>query len=98
DYINLALVSLTLVINVIALSAILYRVTSFGFTPNRVAVLGVNVIALVHLAWILASYIGLVRRKVGIEAMDRVVGNYLPVYGAWAAVVAFLLPVVFGFG
>ncbi len=98
DYINSALVSLTLVINVIALSAILFRITSFGFTPNRVAVLGVNVIALVHLTWILATYIGLVRRKVGIDAMDRVVGNYLPVYSAWAAVVAFLLPVVFGFG
>jgi len=98
DYINLALISLTLVINVVALSAILFRITSFGFTPNRVAVLGVNVIALVHLAWILATYIGLVRRKVGIEAMDRVVGNYLPIYSAWAAIVAFFLPVVFGFG
>ena len=98
DYINLALVSLTLTINAVALSAILFRIASFGFTPNRVAVLGVNVIALVHLAWIFATYIGLVRRKVGIDAMDRVVGNYLPVYSAWAAVVAFLLRVVFGFG
>ncbi len=98
DYINLALVSLTLVINVIALSAILFRIASFGFTPNRVAVLGINVIALVHLAWILATYIGLVRRKVRPDAMNRVVGNYLPVYSAWAAIVAFLLPVVFGFG
>ena len=98
DYINLALVSLTLVINVIALSAILFRIASFGFTPNRVAVLGVNVIALVHLAWILVTYIGLVRRKIRPDAMDRVVGNYLPVYSAWAAVVAFLLPVVFRFG
>ena len=98
DYINLALVSLTLVINVIALSAILFRIASFGFTPNRVAVLGVNVIALVHLAWILVTYIRLVRRKIRPDAMDRVVGNYLPVYSAWAAVVAFLLPAVFRFG
>jgi len=86
------------VINVIALSAILFRIASFGFTPNRVAVLGVNVIALVHLAWILVTYISLVRRKIRPDAMDRVVGNYLPVYSAWAAVVAFLLPVVFRFG
>ena len=97
DYVNLALVSLTLVIDLIALSAILFRIASFGFTPNRVAVLGANVIALLHLVWILVTYIGLVRRKVGLDAMDRVVGNYLPVYGAWAAVVAFVLPVFFGF-
>ena len=98
DYINLALVSLTILINVIALSAILFRIASFGFTPNRVAVLGVNVIALVHLTWILVTYIGLVRRKVRPDAMDHVIGDYLPVYSAWAAVVAFLLPVAFRFG
>ena len=98
DYINLALVSLTILINVIALSAILFRISSFGFTPNRVAVLGVNVIALVHLTWILVTYIGLVRRKGRPDAMDHVIGDYLPVYSAWAAVVAFLLPVAFRFG
>ena len=75
-----------------------FRVASFGITPNRVAVLGVNVIAFVHLAWILATYIGLVRRKVRPDAMDHVIGDYLPVYSAWAGIVAFLLPVVFGFG
>jgi hypothetical protein len=29
--------------------------------------------------------------------MRRVVGSYLPVYGIWAAIVAFLLPLIFGF-
>ena len=40
DYINIALVLVTLVIDAIALSAIVFRVASFGFTPNRVTVLG----------------------------------------------------------
>ncbi len=97
DYVNLALVGVTLLIDAIALSAILFRLASYGFTPNRVTVLGANVIVLVHLVWIFATYIGLVRRKVGFAAMERVVGNYLPVYAAWAAIVAFLLPVVFRF-
>ena len=97
DYVTLALVGVTLLIDAIALSAILFRLVSFGFTPNRVTVLGANVIVLVHLVWICVTYIGLVRRKAGFAAMDRVIANYLPVYAAWAAIVAFLLPVVFGF-
>ena len=97
DYINIALVMITLVMDVIALSAILFRVASFGFTPNRVTVLGANLVIMVHLAWIFRTYVALVRRRAGFAAMRRVVGSYLPVYGAWAAVVAFLLPLVFAF-
>ena len=97
DYINIALVMITLVMDVIALSAILFRVASFGFTPNRVTVLGANLVIMVHLAWIFRTYVALVRRRVRFAAMRRVVGSYLPIYGAWAAVVAFLLPLVFAF-
>ncbi len=97
DYINFALVVVTILIDAIALSAILFRVASFGFTPNRVTVLGANLIIIVHLAWICWTYIALFRRRVGFAAMLNVVGSYLPVYGAWAAVVTFLLPVLFGF-
>lgn len=97
DYINIVLVVITLVIDVIALSAILFRVASFGFTPNRVTVLGANLVIMVHLAWICRTYVELVRRRVGFTAMRRVVGSYLPIYGAWAALVAFLLPLIFSF-
>ncbi len=97
DYINFALVVVTLVIDAIALSAILFRIASFGFTPNRVAVLGANLVVIVHLAWICWTYVALLRRRVGFAAMRSVVGSYLPVYGVWAALVAFLLPVIFRF-
>lgn len=97
DYINIVLVLITLVIDAIALSAILFRVATFGFTPNRVTVLGANLVIMVHLVWICWTYVALVRRKAGFAAMRRVVGSYLPIYGAWAAVVAFLLPLVFAF-
>ena len=97
DYMNLALVCVTLLIDVIALSAILFRLASFGFTPNRVAVLGANVVILGHLVWICLTYIGLVRGKVGFVAMERVVGAYLTVYVFWAAIVVFVLPLVFRF-
>jgi hypothetical protein len=39
----------------------------------------------------------LLRGRVEFAALRRVVGSYLPVYGAWAVLVAFLLPVIFRF-
>ena len=39
----------------VALSAIAARITEFGFTPNRVAALGMNVVLLVILVWSASS-------------------------------------------
>jgi len=97
DYINIALAAVTLLINAIALSAILFRLASFGFTPNRVIVLGANLIIMVHLARMCWAYFRVVRGRAGFTGMRWVVTSYLPVYGAWAAVVAFLLPLAFWF-
>jgi len=38
------LLAVSLVIDLIALSAILFRLTSYGLTPNRLVVLGANLI------------------------------------------------------
>jgi hypothetical protein len=97
DYINLALVIVTLVMDAIALSAIVFRLASFGFTPNRVVVLGANLVIMTHLAWMCWNYVAVCRKKAEFGVMQRAVAGYLPAYGAWAFVVAFVLPVVFGF-
>lgn len=97
DKINLALVVVTILIDAIALSAILFRIASFGFTPNRVAVLGANLVIIVHLGMICGAYIGFLRQRAGFAAMRQAAGSYLPVYAVWAALIAFLLPVIFRF-
>ncbi len=97
DYVNVALVFVTLVIDVIALAAIVFRLASYGFTPNRVVVLGANLVIMAHLAWTFRAYVSLVRRTGGMEPVRRAVAAYLPAYVAWAAVVVFVLPFVFGF-
>lgn len=97
DYVNVALVSITLLINTVALSAIVFRVVSYGFTPNRVVVLGANVTILAHLVQIFRSYLTSVKRRDGFPTIDAVIGKYLPIYSAWAAIVLFVLPLVFGF-
>ncbi|HLE56635.1 MAG TPA: hypothetical protein VJB15_06080 [Rhodothermia bacterium] len=97
DYVNVALLVVTLVIDVTALSAILFRLTSYGFTPNRVVVLGANLVIMVHLLWIGKAYLGLASSESGATEVRRAVVGYLPVYAGWAALVTFVLPLVFGY-
>jgi hypothetical protein len=97
DYINVALLLVTLVIDLIALSAILFRLSSYGFTPNRVVVLGANLVVMTHLAWMGRACLRFVRAKSGADDIQRAVTGYLPVYAGWAALVTFVLPFVFRF-
>ena len=57
DMTNLSLVFVTLVIDAIALTAIVYRLLQFGITPNRIAVTGANLLIFVHLVWIFYEYV-----------------------------------------
>lgn len=97
DYVSVALLVVTLVIDLIALSAILFRLTSYGFTPNRVVVLGANLVVMTHLAWTCRASIGFIRGKSGPGRVRLAVVGYLPVYAGWAALVSFVLPLVFRF-
>jgi hypothetical protein len=97
DYVNAALLAVTLVIDLTALSAILFRLSSYGLTPNRLVVLGANLIIMVHLAWMCRAYIVLIRRKRGAAGIRQAVVGYLPVYAGWAALVTFVLPLLFRF-
>ncbi|QGQ99828.1 DUF4153 domain-containing protein [Paenibacillus psychroresistens] len=95
DYINFALIVLVLIIDCVALSAIVFRVSSYGITPNRLAVLGVNILILANLIWIMLSYIRFLQNKSGPSAIQDAVTKYLPIYGLWAAFVAFTFPLIF---
>lgn len=98
DYISIALVAVTLLIDAIALSAILFRLASFGFTPNRVVVLGANLLIMVHLARLCRACVGAIWLGAPRAQVEQVVARYLPVYAGWAAIVVFVLPAVFRFG
>ncbi|SON48551.1 hypothetical protein [Vibrio tapetis] len=57
DYVNIALIGVTLIINAIALSAIVYRWWEFGVSFNRIVVTGANVLIFTHLCLILRAYV-----------------------------------------
>lgn len=97
DYVTIGLVLVTLAIDVIALSAIVFRLHSYGFTPNRITVLGANLIAFVHLVGILANYARLLWRRADAAALETWIARYLPVYTAWSLFVAVALPLLFRF-
>jgi hypothetical protein len=95
DIINFALIVLALIIDSVALSATVFRLTSYGITPNRVAVLGINLLIFANLLWIMNAYIGFLRNKTGPSSIQNAVTKYLPVYGIWAAFVTFTFPLIF---
>ena len=97
DGLQLLLVVSALVVDGVALAAIAARISEFGFTPNRVAALGENLILLVNLAgsaWFYASFL---RQRGSFAHLERWQIAYLPVYAVWAALVVVVFPPVFGY-
>ena len=97
DVVQVVLLVSALIADAVALWAIAARITEFGFSPNRVAALGENVILLVNLAWSAGLYIRFLRGCGSFTALERWQTDYLPVYAVWAAIVAIVFPLVFGF-
>lgn len=97
DVLQLVLVVSALIVDGVALAAIASRISEFGFTPNRTAALGENLILLVNLAWSAWLYLRFIRGRTPIEALERWQTGYLPVYALWALIVVALFPLLFGF-
>jgi len=97
DLTNLSLVGVTLIIDAIALAAILYRTFTMGITPNRVAVTGANLLIFIHLVWIFYEYAKEFRGAGSIEIIRTTIARYLPVYTAWSVFVVVVLPLLFRF-
>ncbi len=97
DALQLLLVLGALLVDAFALWAIAARITEFGFSPNRVAALGENLVLLVNLAWSAVLYLRFLMAKAPFAPVERWQTAYLPVYGLWAAVVVVCFPVLFGY-
>jgi hypothetical protein len=97
DGLQLLLVVSALVVDGVALAAIAARISEFGFTPNRVAALGENLILLVNLVWTAWLYASFLRHRGSFSTLERWQVAYLPVYSAWAALVVIVFPPLFGY-
>lgn len=97
DVVQVVLVVSALLADAVALWAIGARISEFGFTPNRVAALGENVILLVNLVWAAVLYVRFLRGGGSFAAIERWQTDYIPVYAAWAAIVVIVFPPLFAF-
>ena len=97
-WVLLLLAIATIIVNSIALSAILFRITSWGITPNRLAVLGSNLIIIINLLLVAVRLMKTVTGKGSIKEVEHAIAFYLPIYAAWAAIVTFIFPWIFAAG
>ncbi len=97
DRLRLALVLSALVVDVLALWAIAERISEFGFSPNKTAALGLNILLLVNLGWSAVLYARFLAKRSPFTALERWQTSYLPAFGIWAWIVVALFPVIFSY-
>jgi hypothetical protein len=91
----LALSVLTIIVNIVCLVAIVGRLFDMGFTPNRLTVLGANLLILINLFYVFFSLVKGKSNEDKVLNVKHSIGKYLPVYGIWFAIVIFILPLLF---
>lgn len=89
--------AVTVVVNLIALSAIVFRVFEWGITPNRLAVLGSNLLILTNLIMVTYYLFCTFRDGKSVEKVQNSIALFLPIYGLWALFVTFIFPIIFWF-
>jgi hypothetical protein len=93
----LGLALLAIIANAIALSAILFRLSEFGLSPNRIAVLGANLLVFIHLLLVSYGLFKNLKGKASIQDVEGDIALFIPVYAVWAAFVTFAIPFIFKF-
>lgn len=97
DRVQLIAVAGALALDVMVLVSMVARIGDLGFTPNRIAALGLNVLLLVNLgvaAWLSLQFL---KGRVAFHRLERWQTSYLPAFGLWVATVVVALPPLFAF-
>ncbi len=98
DRVQLLAVASALVLDLMVLGTMVARIGDLGFTPNRVAALGLNLVLLVNLAAAAWLSVRFLRGRTGLHRLERWQTSYLPVFALWAAAVIVFVPPLFAFG
>jgi hypothetical protein len=97
DRIQLVAVVSALVLDLMVLGSMIARIGDLGFTPNRTAALGLNLVLLVNLAGAALLSARFLTGRSRLHRLERWQTTYLPVFAVWAAAVVVILPPLFGF-
>jgi hypothetical protein len=96
-FILFGLALLAIIANAIALSAISFRLSEYGISPNRLAVLGANLLVFIHLLFVSYGLFNNLKGKSSIQNIEAAIALFIPAYAVWAAFVAFAMPFIFKF-
>ncbi len=97
DRIQLVAIVSALLLDVMVLGTMVARIGDLGFTPNRTAALGLNLVLLVNLArtaWLSTRFL---TGHSTFHRLERWQTTYLPVFAVWVAAVVVILPPLFAF-
>ena len=95
DRLQLLLVVSALVVDILALWAIAERISEFGFSPNKTAALGLNILLLVNLGVSAVLYARFLLGRSTFALLERWQTSYLPTYAVWAWIVVAIFPLLF---
>ena len=84
---------LTIILDGIVLSAIIFRLKTYGFTPNKITLLLTNIFMLGNLLYIV--YLNIKNRKDTFN--KKTIVDYLPLYFFLSITIVFIFPIVFHF-
>jgi len=97
DVLQLLLVASALLVDAFALWAIAARISEAGFSPNKTAALGLNLLLLVNLAWSAVLYARFLGRRIPFTRLERWQTATMPAFAVWAWFVTALFPVIFNY-
>ncbi len=93
----LGLSIVTIIVNGIALTAIVFRISEWGITPNRLAVLGSNILILSNLLLVTLRQFQAIKDCEKAGKVEDSIALFLPIYILWAVGVTFVFPILFNF-
>ncbi len=97
DLLQLVLVTLALIVDGIALWAMVARIFVFGFSPNKTAALGLNLLLIVNLTWSAVLYARFLLRRSPVKHLEHWQTSFLPAFAAWAWFVTVFFPLIFNY-
>ena len=97
DRLQLLLVVCALLVDILALWAMAERISEFGFSPNKTAALGLNLLLLVNLGWSAVLSARFLAKRSPFAALERWQTAYLPAFAVWAWIVVAFFPAIFNY-
>jgi hypothetical protein len=97
DAIQLVAVVSALVLDLMVLGTMIARIGELGFTPNRTAALGLNLVLLANLAEAARLSARFLTRRSSFYRLEHWQTTYLLVFALWAATVVVIFPPLFTF-